>query len=137
MKFHAVAISTVAILALSLAAVPGAQASPVGSCPPGKWMESTFPLNWQPGDPIDPSGENKIVQSGVAGLIAVFGSLDAAMQAFGFETFDAFYAEIADPGFNKLDHNGDGVICFELYPATSNHPSYTQNAIDNTAGSKK
>jgi hypothetical protein len=137
MRIQALALSAVTMLAFTLAVTPPAQAAPVGSCPPGKWMESTFPLDWQPGDPTDPNGENLILQSGVAGLVAVFGSLEAAMAAFGFESFDAFYAEIADPGFNKADHNGDGVLCFELYPATSNNPPYTQNTIDNTAGPKK
>jgi hypothetical protein len=94
-----------------------------------------FPLNYQLGDPIDPDGLNLLIQLGIAGTIEEFGSLEAGLDAFGFDTFDEFYAAVVDPAYNRLDRNDDGILCFKPYPSQSNLPAYLALAIDNTASS--
>jgi hypothetical protein len=85
---------------------------------------------------MDPSGENLLLQIGIAGSIEEFGSLDAALAAFGFGTLEEFYAAVVDPSFNKIDHNDDGVLCFKQYPAQGGRPAYIANAVDNTSHSQ-
>jgi len=106
---------------------------PVGTCPSDKWQESIFPLNWQPGDAIDPDGQNLLFQIGVAGTIEEFGSLEAGLAAFGFSTLEEFYAAAIDPAFVTLDRNDDGVLCVKLFPETGGQAAYLANAVDNTA----
>jgi len=96
-------------------------------------MVSVFPLNWQVGDDMDPNGENLLLSMGNAAAIEEFGSLDAAAQAFGFATFEEFYAAAVDPDYNRLDRNDDGVLCFKAYPEHSSKPAYEFLAIDNRA----
>ena len=106
---------------------------PIGNCPSDKWQESTFPLDWQPGDPIDPDGTNLHFQMGVAGTIEEFGSLEAGLAAFGFSTLTDFYAATVDPALNTVDRNGDGVLCVKPFPDVSRIPAYLVNGVDNTA----
>lgn len=107
---------------------------PVGTCPSDKWQESVFPLDWQPGDAIDPDGQNLLFQIGVAGMIEEFGSLEAGLAAFGFSTLTDLYAAAIDPAYNQVDRNDDGVLCVKPHPDTSGAPAYLANAVDNTAG---
>ena len=108
---------------------------PSGECPGDKWSQSVFPLDWQPGDPLDPDGQNLLLQIGVAGLIEEFGSLEAGLSAFGFATLEDLYAAVIDPEFNQVDKNDDGVLCVKPFPSQSNVPAYLANAVDNTAQS--
>ena len=59
-------------------------------CPSEKWMISVFPLDWQPGDPIDPTGENLLVSLAEPALVEGFGSLQLAGEAFGFSSFGEY-----------------------------------------------
>ncbi len=106
---------------------------PSGGCPSDKWQESVFPLNWQPGDSMDPTGQNLLLQLGIAGTIEEFGSLEAGLAAFGFATFTQFYAAAVDPAYNLKDKNNDGILCFKLFPSQSNVAAYLANTVDNTA----
>lgn len=124
-------LATVALVAVN---TPTARADiPVGSCPSDKWEESVFPLDWQPGEPMDPTGDNLLLQIGVAGTIEEFGSLEAGLAAFGFSTLEEFYAAVVDPEFNRLDRNDDGVLCVKRFPETGGQAAYLANAVDNTA----
>jgi len=119
-----------------LSAVGAAQADePAGGCPSDKWEPSVFPLNWQPGDPTDPTGDNLLLQTGNAGTIEEFGSLEAGLAAFGFATFDEFYAAVVDPQYNTQDRNDDGVLCVKRFPSQGNQAAYLANIIDNRAQS--
>ena len=136
MKPHLLgAVGGALLVATSLAAP--AVAAPSGGCPNATWQTSVFPLDWQPGDPMDPSGENLLLPLGIAGSIEEFGSLDAALAAFGFGTLEDFYAAVVDPGFRKIDHNGDGVLCFKPFSANGNKPAYLANTVDNTSHSQQ
>lgn len=106
---------------------------PLGNCPSDKWQESTFPLNWQPGDAIDPDGKNLLFQVAVAGTVEEFGSLEAGLAAFGFSSLTDFYAAAVDPPFNTVDRNDDGVLCVKPFPDVSRIPAYLANGVDNTA----
>lgn len=129
----AIAITvTVASVVLGTAGTASAD-KPVGACPSDKWQESIFPLNWQPGDAVDPDGQNLLFQIGVAGMIEEFGTLEAGLAAFGFLTLTEFYAAALDPAYNNVDRNDDGVLCVKLFPNTSGAPAYLANAVDNTA----
>ena len=121
----------IAIAALSIVAAPAGATSPARGCANGHWQMTSFPLRWAPGDPVDPDGENLMIQAGIAGLVEAFGSLDQASAAFGYADFDGFYAGIADPNFHAVDKNGDGTICFKAPPATGHQPPYVFNTVDN------
>ena len=126
----------IAVTSFVLGAAGTAQADkPVGSCPSDKWQQSVFPLDWQPGDPMDPAGDNLLFQIAVSGLVAEFGSLEAGLAAFGFSTLEQLYAEVIDPGFNRVDKNDDGVLCVKPFPETGAQADYLANAVDNTASS--
>jgi hypothetical protein len=86
---------------------------------------------------MDPTGDNLLLQIGIAGLIEEFGSIDAGLEAFGFGTLDEFYAAAIDPQFNKVDHNDDGVLCVKRFPEQGNQPAYLANAVDNAAHSRQ
>lgn len=122
---------------LVLGATPAHADKPMGSCPSDMWHQSVFPLNWQPGDQMDPNGDNLLLQIGIAGIIEEFGSLEAGLAAFGFTTLDELYAAAVDPGYNKIDKNDDGVLCAKPFPSQSNKPAYLANAVDNTAQSSR
>ena len=128
------ATASAALLTMLYPVGPAQAEKPSAGCP-GKFQQSVFPLNYQLGDPIDPDGLNLLVQLGIAGTIEEFGSLEAGLDAFGFDTFDAFYAAVVDPVYNRFDRNDDGILCFKPYPSQSNLPAYLFNTIDNTASS--
>lgn len=128
--------ASVALLAL-LPAGPATASGPSGTCTHDGWQTSEFPLGWQPGDPMDPNGENVLLQIGVAGTIEEFGSLEAGLAAFGFPTLEDFYAAVVDPNFNKIDHNDDGVLCFKRFSENGNKAAYLANAVDNTSHSRQ
>ena len=47
----------IAVTSIVLGTAGTAQADkPVGGCPSDTWQQSVFPLDWQPGDPMDPAG---------------------------------------------------------------------------------
>ena len=124
----------VAIAALSAIAAPASATSPARGCSNGHWQETSFPLDWAPGDPVDPDGRNLMIRAGIAGLIEAFGSLHEAAAAFGYANFDGsdgFYAGIADPNFRSVDKNGDGTICFKPFAESGNQPPYVFNTVDN------
>lgn len=129
---------TVGVVMLGATALPvgtaqAAEATAAG-CPSDKWTVSMFPLNWEVGHPTDPSGENVLLQIGIAGMTEEFGSLEAGLEVFGFETFEEFYAGAVDPAFNKVDQNDDGVLCVKPFPEQGQgQPAYNANAIDNHA----
>lgn len=128
--------TTTTILVLGL--VGTAQADkPSGGCSSDNWQQSVFPLHWRPGDPMDPTGQNALLQLGIAGTVSEFGSLEAGVAAFGFDTFENFYAAAVDPDYNRIDRNDDGVLCFKRFPAQSSNPVYTANTVDNTAKSNQ
>lgn len=129
----------VVILAATALPVGSAQAADAtaAGCPSAKWMVSVFPLNWEPGDPTDPTGDNLLLQIGITGTIEEFGSLEAGLEAFGFETFTEFYAAAVDPAMNKVDQNDDGVLCVKPFPEQSQgKAAYLANAIDNHAAAR-
>ena len=136
MKHVCAAASCAALLAV-LPLGPATAAPPTGGCPSDAWQTSTFPLDWQPGEPMDPAGDNLLLQIGVAGTIEEFGSLEAGLQAFGFATLEDFYAAAVDPQFNQYDKNDDGVLCFKRFPANSNKAAYLANAVDNASHSQR
>ena len=136
MKPHVLgAVSAALVLAFPFA--PAAAAAPSGTCPSDAWQTSVFPLDWQPGDPMDPTGENLVLQIGIAGSIEEFGSLEAAVAAFGFATFEEFYAAVVDPLHNAIDRNDDGVLCFKRFPEQGGKAAYEVNAVDNTSHSRQ
>jgi len=135
MKPYLLGAAGAALIAATSIAAPAA-AAPTGGCPNETWQTSVFPLDWQPGDPMDPTGENLIWQIGVAGSIEEFGSLDAALAAFGFTTLEDFYAAVFDPAVDKIDHNDDGVLCFKPFPTQGNKAAYLVNSVDNTSHSQ-
>ena len=104
-------------------------------CPSAKWSQSVFPLDWQPGDPMDPNGQNLLLQLGLAGTIEEFGSLEEGLAAFGFDTLDEFYAAVVDPAHNRIDKNDDGILCFKPFPEQGNQAAYLANTVDNSARS--
>lgn len=114
---------------------PAQADKPSGGCPGEKWSQSVFPLDWQPGDPMDPNGQNLLLQIGIAGTIEEFGSLEAGLAALGFATVEELYAAAIDPAFNQVDKNDDGVLCVKPFPAQGNQAAYLANAVDNTAQS--
>lgn len=128
--------TTTAVLVLGLAGTAQAD-KPSGGCPSDKWQPSVFPLGWRPGDPMDPTGQNALLQLGIAGTVSEFGSLEAGLVAFGFGTFEDFYAAAVDPDYNRIDRNDDGVLCFKRFPDQSSNPVYTANTVDNTAKSNQ
>ena len=128
-----------AVCAVLFSAMPlstATAAPPSGGCPGVDWQTSTFPLDWQPGDPMDPTGDNLLLQIGIAGMIEEFGSVAAGLEAFGFATFDDFYAAAVNPGFQKFDHNGDGVVCVKRFPEQGGQAAYLANAVDNASHSQ-
>ena len=68
-------------------------------------------------------------------FVADFSRLNrgCSARAFGFDTFDEFYAAVVDPAYNRIDRNDDGILCFQPFPSQSNIPAYLANTIDNTA----
>jgi hypothetical protein len=136
MKCRLLAGGACAVLVTVMGAPGAAQADkPSAGCPSDKWSQSVFPLDWQPGEPMDPSGQNLLLQIGLAGLIEEFGSLQEGLSAFGFGTLDEFYAAAIDPAFNQVDKNDDGVLCVKRFPTQGNQAAYLANAIDNVAQS--
>ena len=136
MGMRRVALGALAAAIMVVAPLSAAQAvPPSGGCPSGKWQVSIFPLNWELGDPMDPTGDNLLLQLGMAGTIEEFGSLEAGLEAFGFDSFEELYAAAVDPGYNKIDKNDDGVLCFKTHPEQGGQPAYIANAIDNAAHS--
>ena len=127
-----VATASAALVTMLLPIAPAQADKPSAGCP-GNFQQSVFPLDYQIGDPIDPDGLNLLVQLGIAGTIEEFGSLKAGLEAFGFDTFDEFYAAVVDPAYNRIDRNDDGILCFQPFPSQSNIPAYLANTIDNTA----
>ena len=122
---------------LLLLSTPSAHAvTPSRGCPNGHYTETRYPLGWSTGDPIDPVGENRMIQAGIAGFEEVFGTLQAAMTALGFADFDAFYEAVADPNFRAADRNGDGTLCFKPAPAQSSTPPYYFNVLDNGSNAR-
>jgi hypothetical protein len=111
-------------------------APPAGGCPSDAWQTSAFPLGWQPGDPMDPNGENLLLQIALAGLIEEFGSMAAGLEAFGFATLEELYAAAVDPGFDKVDHNDDGILCVKPFPEQGGQAAYLANAVDNASHSR-
>jgi hypothetical protein len=136
MKYRLLAGGACAVL-FTLMGAPGAAHADKSSagCPSDKWSQSVFPLDWQPGDPMDPSGQNLLLQLGIAGMIEEFGSLQEGLAAFGFGTFEEFYAAAIDPAHNKVDKNDDGILCFKPFPVQGNQPAYLANVVDNSAKS--
>jgi hypothetical protein len=132
-KALTVGVAILGATSLPVGTAQAAEATAAG-CPSEKWIVSAFPLNWEPGDPTDPSGDNLLLQIGIAGLIEEFGSVEAGLEAFGFETFEEFYAAAVDPAFNKIDQNNDGLLCVKPFPEQGQgQPAYNANAIDNHA----
>lgn len=125
-----------AALVASIPLGPAVAAGPSGGCPSDAWESSVFPLDWQPGDPMDPTGDNLLLQIGLDGLVEEFGSVDAGLEAFGFATVEALYEAVVDPGFTKADHNGDGMLCVKRFPEQGNQAAYLANAVDNTSHSR-
>ena len=125
-----------AVVFSALPFTPAAAAPPSGGCPSHAWQTSTFPLDWEPGDPMDPTGDNLLLQIAVAGMVEEFGSVAAGLEAFGFATFEDLYAAAIDPGFEKFDHNGDGVLCVKRFPAQGGQAAYLANAVDNVSHSR-
>lgn len=122
-----------AAIALPMGTSQAADSTAVG-CPSEKWMVSVFPLGWQSGDVMDPTGDNLLLQIAITGFIEEFGSLEAGLESFGFDTLEELYAAAIDPAFNKVDQNDDGVLCVKRFPEQGQgQPAYFANAIDNHA----
>jgi hypothetical protein len=136
MKHRLLAGGVCAVL-VTIGGAPGAAHADASSpgCPSDKWSQSVFPLNWQPGDPMDPNGQNLLLQIGLAGTIQEFGSLQAGLSAFGFDNLEQFYTAVIDPDYNAKDRNDDGILCVKPYPVQGNQAAYLANAIDNNAKS--
>jgi hypothetical protein len=137
MKYRLLAGAACAAMVTVVCPPWAAQADkPSGGCPSDEWSQSVFPLDWQPGEPMDPSGQNLLLQIGIAGTIEEFGSLQAGLVAFGFATLEEFYAAAIDPSFNQVDRNDDGILCVKRFPSQGNQAAYLANAVDNTAHSR-
>jgi hypothetical protein len=133
-KFRLLSGGACAVL-VTVVGVPGVAHAHKASagCPSDKWSQSVFPLDWQPGDPMDPSGQNLLLQIGLAGTIEEFGRLQEGLSAFGFDTLEGFYASAIDPAFNKTDKQNDGILCVKPFPVQGNQAAYLANAVDNNA----
>lgn len=137
MNFRLLACGACAVLATVVGTPAAAHADNASvGCPSDKWSQSVFPLDWQPGDPMDPSGQNLLLQLGIAGTIEEFGSLEAGLAAFGFDTLEEFYAAAIDPAHNKVDKNDDGILCFKPFPEQGGQAAYLANVVDNSARSR-
>lgn len=106
---------------------------PSGTCPGDHWETMLFPLDWEPGDPMDPTGQNILFHNVVDGFPVEFGSLEAGVAAFGYSTLEELYAEVLLPGWMEFDRNTDGILCVKQFPSQGNQPEYVANAVDNTS----
>ena len=122
-------------LAASLAGAVAVQGTAVADkpsrgCENSSWTASTYPVGWEAGQDFDPEGTNTLWQATLDGLVAEFGSVDAALEAFGVEDLDGF-AQLVVGGYLKYDKNLDGTVCWKTRP--DSQPAYYFNAVDNTA----
>lgn len=122
----AAGVALVAVVTVSALVAPAAQAvKPVGDCPGEQWLSTTIPTD------VDDTASD-LWQLTLAGLEAEFGSLDAALPAFGLSSLEEL-VELVIAGASAYDKNGDGTLCLMALPHTRGNPAYKFNAVDNTA----
>lgn len=105
---------------------------PLGGCDNDSWQTSVFPRDWAPGQSYDPNGLNTMHQATLNGLVAEFGSIQAALDALGLNSLDDVIA-LELQGSLKIDRNTDGVLCWKPFSPSGNKPAFILNAVDNTA----
>jgi hypothetical protein len=132
-------IAVVSVVVGLLSAIPmaGAQAEkPSDGCPPAASGFVLYPINnpgWTLGvDPVPSEGEEPLWDITLPGVIEVFGSLESAADALGFESVDALYEWVL-AGWLSFDKNGDAMVCVQDMPNTPGIPPFIFNFIDNRA----
>lgn len=114
-------------------AAPAMAGSP-GDCPPSPSGFVMYPINGEIGDPAPTtSGIEQLWDDTIVGpFTEVFGSLEAGLEAFGFESADELYA-IVLAEWLSIDKNGDSNLCLKDLPNTPGTPPWVFNADDNNA----
>ena len=120
----------VALLSIVVMAPSGSAA--LRTCPAKPAGFVLYEIVGTPGDPAPQPGEDALWDRFVADAVTAFGSLDALMDAFGFETDADLYAFLLE-GWLGWDKNADDHICVQDFPDTSGTPAYIWNGIDNFA----
>ncbi len=122
------------VASLPLVGAAPALAGPPGGCPPSVSGFVMYPFYGQLGDPapttpgVEPLWDVTIVGP----FTEVFGSLEAGLDAFGFESADDLYAIVLGEWLT-IDKNGDRNICLKDMPDTPGSPPWVFNAVDNNA----
>ncbi|MFC6287800.1 hypothetical protein ACFP3Q_10000 [Nocardioides sp. GCM10027113] len=114
---------------LTVLASPAEAVKPVGGCPGVQWSATTLPAGGG-----DTSSLLWVLT--LAGLEQEFGTLEAALEAFGVPDLDALAALVREGALTKFDKNGDGVVCIKDQPDTPGFPAYFFNGVDNTSHSR-
>ena len=125
------ALSVVVAMLFVVVVVPSG-ASALRTCPPRPSGFVLYDIVGTPGDPAPDPGEDALWDRFVTDAITAFGSLEAALEAFGFETEADLYAFLLE-GWRGWDKNADDHICIQDFPDTPGTPAYIWNGIDNSA----
>lgn len=122
-------------VALAIALLGPSTAAASGACPPSPSGFVLYEIHGSaenPGPAPAPGTEPLWDDTVVAPFVAMFGSLEAGLEALGFASADELYAFVL-AGWYSWDRNGDHMICMQDTPDTPGIPAYIFNAIDNSA----
>jgi hypothetical protein len=126
-----IAVATTVAIVFTVA--PMVASATERGCPPTRSGFVLYEFFGQAGDPApalgaEPLWDDTIVEP----FTEVFGSLEAGLEAFGFESADELYA-ILLAEWLAIDKNGDSSLCQLDLPNTPGHPAWVFNAIDDNA----
>lgn len=129
---RSVVASAVVGLVLAIAFAPLASADIIRTCPAEESGFVRYEIHGQIGNPAPDPGDEPLWDRFAIDAVTAFGSLEALIEAFGFESEADLYAFLLG-GWYGWDKNGDDHICIQDFPDTPGTPAYIWNGIDNSA----